>query len=337
MFPILFDSRWIGLDGALHFTLSGYVLGIVLGFALAAWLGRREMQLWGMSARVYTDFLIWMAIFGIVGSRVMHVLADGFFVDYVNLCVDPMALKGRALASLQACTANLECLAEQQRGQDIGAICSPTDGLCYPEQDCLRWAKFWAGGLTVYGSAIACTAAAWIYARRHNVSPVKLMDMGGYGLFLGIALGRLGCLAAGCCYGDICDSALGIVFPPGSSAYGHHLEAHTASLAAQQQQGVVGSLPVYPTQLISSAYNLAIFAVAYFVVRPRKRFHGQVMLTSVILYGLCRFAVEFIRDDFRGEILGLSTSQAVSVPLIAMAVGLLLYMLRRARRRQPVD
>ena len=139
-------------------------------------------------------------------------------------------MRARSAMGLESCTANLQCLAEQQRGQDIGAICSPENSLCYPEQDCLRWAKFWAGGLTVYGSVIACTLAAWIYAKRHAISPAKFMDMGGYGLFLGIALGRLGCLAAGCCYGDVCDSALGIVFPPGSSAYGHHLETHTTLL-----------------------------------------------------------------------------------------------------------
>jgi phosphatidylglycerol:prolipoprotein diacylglycerol transferase len=68
----------------------------------------------------------------------------------------------------------------------------------------------------------------------------------------------------------------------------------------------------------------------YFVVRPRKRFHGQVMLTGAICYGISRFMIEFVRDDFRGGALGLSTSQLVSIPLVLGCVSLLVKKLRDA-------
>lgn len=323
MFPTLFDSRWIGLDGSLHFTISTYFTALMMGYLLGTWISWREAKTWGMDRQVFTDFAIWMLIIGILGSRVMHVFVDGFLFDYIKLCSDPLALDGRALKSLQACTANMQCLAEQQAGQDIGAVCNPTDGLCYPQRDCLRWAKFWAGGLTVYGSLIACVTFAVFYLKRHNIRMDRIMDLGGVAIFLGIGLGRLGCLGAGCCYGQLCDPSVGIHFPVGSVAYNHHLESHYTMLATQWQSGLKASLAVYPTQWISSAYNLAIFAIAYFVVRPRKRFHGQVLLTSAILYGICRFLIEFIRDDFRGEYFGLSTSQAVSVPILLGAIYLL--------------
>lgn len=254
-------------------------------------------------------------------------------MDYVNLCVNPLALDGKSLESLQACTSNMQCFSAQQAGQDIGAICNPTDGLCYPQQDCLRWGKFWAGGLTVYGSLIACVIFAIFYLKKHKVDIPRIMDMGAYAIFLGIGLGRLGCLGAGCCYGQVCDSFFGVHFPVGSVAYNHHLETYFTQLSAQWAAGQKSSLAVYPTQWISSVYNLAIFAFAYFFMRTRKRFHGQVLLMSAILYGICRFCIEFIRDDFRGEYFGLSTSQAVTVPIIVGA-SILLWRKWSAAKKQ---
>lgn len=331
MWPTLFDSRWIGLDGSMQFSLATYFVALMTGFTLAAWLGWREANTWGIKRQVYMDFAIWMLIMGVLGSRVMHVLVDGFLLDYVNLCVDPLRLEGKALSSLNACVSNMQCFGAQQQGQDIGAICNPLDGLCYPQRDCLRWAKFWAGGLTVYGSLIACVIFAYFFVRKHKMGFARMLDIGGYGIFLGIGLGRLGCLGAGCCYGQTTTSHWGIHFPVGSAAYAHHMEAHYPLLLSQWSQGVQASLAVWPTQLISSVYNLAIFAFAYFIVRPRKRFHGQVLLTSAILYGSCRFAIEFIRDDFRGEYLGLSTSQLVSLPVIVGAMVFLAIKLRKVQ------
>ena len=335
MWPTLFDSRWLGLDGALHFTIPTYFAAILLGFGLAAWLAWREARTWGIDRQTYVDFALWMLIMGVLGSRLMHVLVDGLFWDYMHLCTDSLKLDGRALQSLEACTSNAQCLGAQRQGQDIGAVCHPLDGLCYPERDCLRWAKFWAGGLTVYGALIASVTFAYFYIRKHKMGFARMADVGGYGIFLGTGLGRLGCLGAGCCYGQVTDSSWGIRFPTSSGAYAHHLEAHYPALVAQWSRGVEASLAVWPTQLIDSVYNLLIFAFAYFVVRPRKRFHGQVLLTSAILYAVCRFLIESLRDDFRGEYLGLSTSQLVSAPIIVGATIWLVVLLRRAKRGAP--
>lgn len=334
MFPRLFDSRWIGLDGALHFTISSYFAAILIGFIAAAYLGWRDVDRWGIARQRYVDFALWMLIMGVLGSRVMHVLADGFLMDYVHLCVEPMALPGRALESLEPCVANAQCVAEQARGADIGAVCDPPTGLCYPQRDCLRAAKFWAGGLTVYGSLIACVLFGWYYMRKHAMGIARMMDVGGYGIPLGIAIGRLGCLGAGCCYGGVCapDDPLGVHFPVGSLAYKHHFEQYHDALTAQWHTGLHASLPVFPTQWIDSAYNLIIFAICYLIVRPRKRFHGQVMLTFAILYGACRFVIELWRDDMRGGALGLSTSQLVSVPVLLAGVIAMIVLWRRADR-----
>jgi phosphatidylglycerol---prolipoprotein diacylglyceryl transferase len=329
MFPTLFDSAWVGLTGDLRFTISTYFVMLLSGFLGAAWLAGREAVRMGISQQRYIDFATWMLIVGILGSRFMHVLVDGFLTDYVNLCVDPLAMQGRSLPSLQACISNAQCLVAQSGGADLGGICNPEDGLCYPQPDCLRPLKFWAGGLTVYGALLACAAFGAYYTRKHKMGVARMMDLGGYGIFFGTFLGRLGCLGAGCCYGALCAlEKVGMRFPQGSLAYAHHYDEHLGMLQAQWTAGIKGSLAVWPTQVMDASYNLIIFVLMYFVVRPRKRFHGQVMLTGAICYGISRFMIEFVRDDFRGGALGLSTSQLVSIPLVLACLFFLIKKLR---------
>jgi phosphatidylglycerol---prolipoprotein diacylglyceryl transferase len=324
MFPTLFDSSWIGLTGEFHFTVSTYMVAILLGFLGAAILAWRDAKEMGIERQTFVDFAIWMLIVGVLGARVMHVIADGFFWDYVHLIIDPLALEGRALSDAGACVSNAQCLAEQGRGLDIGAVCNVADGLCYPQRDPFRWLKFWAGGLTIYGSLIGTVAVGWYFIRKNGWDAGKILDLGGYGIPLGLFAGRLGCFAAGCCFGATCDiEFLGVRFPQGSLAYQHHFEAHYELLNEQWHAGIKQSLAVWPTQLISAGYALAIFLVAYFWVRPAKRFDGQVFLTTAVLYGVSRFMLEFIRADQRGEVLGLSTSQFVSIPVVLLAAWIL--------------
>lgn len=333
MFPTI-DLGWI-YPGA---DISLYFLSIAVGFFFAAWLTGRQYNRLGIARAQYQDFFLWLLIIGVIGSRLMHVLVDGFLLDYVNLCVDPMLLQGKALQTLEPCISNAQCLSAQAGGEDMGAICNATDGLCYPQRDCMRPLKFWAGGLTIYGALIACVSFAYIYMRRKGWSFAQLADIVGPTIFFGIGIGRLGCLAAGCCYGALCDiDQIALQFPQGSLAYQHHYDEHLHMLNAQWQDGGRASLPVWPSQVISSAYNLVIFGVGYFIFRPRKRFHGQVILSCAILYGICRFMVEFIRADFRGGALGLSTSQLISIPVLAGSFILLYVLWRRAQRTSTSD
>ncbi|MEZ4460977.1 MAG: prolipoprotein diacylglyceryl transferase [bacterium] len=308
------------MDGDLRFTIPTYFVALMTGFILAARLGWKDAEPAGFQRKQYADFVIWLLIVGIAGGRLLHVLVDGFLMDYVHLCTDPFLLDGRWLPTAAPCISNMECLAAQQTGRDIGAICNPADGLCYPVQDCFRWLKFWAGGLTVYGSLLGCAAFTYFYGRKHELNIARLLDMGGYGIPLGIAIGRLGCFAAGCCYGNVCDVSTGIRFPIGSPAYNEHFDHHYAELSAQWAQGIQASLPVWPTQLISSAYAFAIFAFVLFWLRPRKKFDGQLILVMGMLYATARFLVEFLRADPRGEALGLSTSQLIAVGTVAFCV-----------------
>ncbi len=76
------------------------------------------------------------------------------------------------------------------------------------------------GGLVVYGSLIGGTLAALVYFRITKLSFPKVADLIVPGMLLGLAIGRMGCLMNGCCYGGICETDLPkLEFPAGSPAY----------------------------------------------------------------------------------------------------------------------
>ena len=111
--------------------------------------------------------------------------------------------------------------------------------------------------------------------------------------------------------------------------------ANRALEEAQREAGLIAAgaptLPVHPTQIYLAALNLLTFFVLYFVLRRRKRFHGELFAWLLILKGVFRSLVEIWRADERGVLFGwLSTSQILSVPLVALGIWLLV---RRGRRR----
>jgi len=76
------------------------------------------------------------------------------------------------------------------------------------------------GGLVVYGSLIGGSLAALIFLKLNKLPILKIADLMAPGMVLGLAIGRLGCLMNGCCYGGVCEAPLpSVAFPPGSAPY----------------------------------------------------------------------------------------------------------------------
>ena len=87
-----------------------------------------------------------------------------------------------------------------------------------------RMLDFTGGGLVVYGSFIGGFLAVAYYVFRHRLSLLKIGDIIIPCLFLGVFLGRMGCLFNGCCYGGRCeDASYAIYFPPKSPVYERQL------------------------------------------------------------------------------------------------------------------
>ena len=83
-----------------------------------------------------------------------------------------------------------------------------------PAQTVFQMIKFTEGGLVVYGSLAGALLAFVLFCRRQQLSALVIGDIIGPSMLLGLAIGRIGCLMNGCCYGEVCDGGpICISFP----------------------------------------------------------------------------------------------------------------------------
>lgn len=173
--------------------------------------------------------------------------------------------------------------------------------------------RFWEGGLVFFGGLISATLFAIYFIRKHQLSPWKTADVLVPGLVINHSLGRLGCLASGCCYGKPTGTDFGIVF---------HSELVDSSL-----HGV----HLHPTQIYESVSLFLLFLGLLWIFR-RKQFDGQVVLTYFIVYPIIRSIIEVFRGDLiRGFVIDgiLSTSQFISLLVFGMAMATLIWRIRQ--------
>jgi phosphatidylglycerol:prolipoprotein diacylglycerol transferase len=178
---------------------------------------------------------------------------------------------------------------------------------------------FLRSGGVFYGGLLAASATAVLLVRRFRLPWWPTADAFAPAIALGQSIGRQGCFAAGCCWGKPTARPWGVSF----SERGHDVT------------GVPAHVPLHPTQLYESAAALLIFLLLLWLHR-RKRFDGQVVLAYGALYAAARFAIEFFRDDPRGDVFGLtsltglSTSQLISLGIGAASLCALALRWRRA-------
>jgi phosphatidylglycerol:prolipoprotein diacylglycerol transferase len=165
-----------------------------------------------------------------------------------------------------------------------------------------------SGGV-FYGGLLFALPVAWWYARAHHLDGWRTADVLAPGVVVGQAIGRLGCLAAGCCHGSPTNVPWAVVYR----------DVYTYRLI-----GTPLDTPLHPTQLYESGACFLILLALFWIGR-HKRFQGEVALAYVGLYSITRFIIEFYRGDkARGFPLGgpLSTSQWIAIPL---AIGAAYY------------
>ena len=164
-----------------------------------------------------------------------------------------------------------------------------------------------AGGV-FYGGLIAAIAASVWYIRRHHMPVLKTCDAFAPGIALGHAIGRLGCFAAGCCYGKPTSLPWGVVF---------------TNPLAKENSGTPLGIHIHPTQLYESGVELINFFLLYWLFR-HKRFNGQVIGAYMFLYGFARYFLEFVRDDpERGNVFGIMTGTQLILLILVVAGGLI--------------
>lgn len=191
-------------------------------------------------------------------------------------------------------------------------------------------------GFTVYGGVVLGIIVGGLIVKRKKVDVPVYLDLVIPQIALAQGFGRIGCFLAGCCYGKPTDSHFGVVFP---------VEAIAPS-----------GIPLIPTQLISAAGDFLIFAIllllSYFATDYLKVRKGEEELLDkdavtkklrlfqplsmsgmyLILYGIGRFAIEFLRADPRRTALGLTSNQYVSIVFVIAGLALLFYGYKRAQK-----
>ena len=183
------------------------------------------------------------------------------------------------------------------------------------------WTLARSGGV-FYGGLILAVIVAFWYIHRHRLPFWTTCDVFAPGIALGHVTGRLGCLAAGCCYGKPTDVAWAITF--------------TNPLASSNVGTPLG-VPLHPTQIYEAGAELLILIFLLATERKRRPFAGRTFWLYMFLYALSRFVIEFYRGDPRGVVFGvLSTSQFISVVLAPLSIIMLIW-LSRTRPETPVE
>jgi phosphatidylglycerol:prolipoprotein diacylglycerol transferase len=184
-------------------------------------------------------------------------------------------------------------------------------------KDLLNLARL--GGV-FYGGLLLAVGVAFWYIARHRLPFWTTCDVFAPGIALGHVTGRLGCLAAGCCYGKPTDAPWGIVF--------------TNPLAAANVGTPLG-IRLHPTQLYEAGAALLILAILLATERRGRPFPGRTFWSYMFLYAVTRYIIEMYRGDPRGTVLGIfSTSQFISIVLGPLSLVMLVW-LSRHRPRTP--
>lgn len=178
-----------------------------------------------------------------------------------------------------------------------------------------------AGGV-FYGGLIAAVGVAFWYVRRHRLPLWTTCDVFAPGIALGHAVGRLGCLAAGCCFGRETTVPWAITF---------------TNPLANVNSGTPLGVPLHPTQLYESAAELLILGILLSTEKRGRPFEGRTFWSYLVLYGISRFVIEFFRGDERGMVFGsVSTSQFISLVLVPVAIGMLFHLSRQQDTPSPM-
>ena len=176
---------------------------------------------------------------------------------------------------------------------------------------------FLRSGGVFYGGLLGAVAAGYFLMKRYKLPWWQTADACAPGIAIGNFFGRQGCFAAGCCWGKPTTLPWGVQF----SELGHEIT------------GVPIDAHLHPTQLYESFAMLLVFLFLLWL-HKRKRFSGQVVLFYALLYSIIRFSIEFVRDDPRGDILGLTTLTGLSTSqMISLVVGIGALVLLIIRRR----
>lgn len=177
---------------------------------------------------------------------------------------------------------------------------------------------FLRSGGVFYGGLLGAILAGYFLMRRYSLPWWKTADACAPGIAIGNFFGRQGCFAAGCCWGTPTLLPWGVKF----TELGHQIT------------GVPTDVHLHPTQLYESLTMLIVFLFLLWLHKHR-RFSGQVILLYALIYSGIRFMIEFVRDNKRSELMGLTSLTGLSTSqLISLLIGITALVLLVIRWRK---
>lgn len=278
--------------------LHTYGLLIALGFISAIIVATRQAERTGLDKNHILDLAFWVLLTGLGGARIVFIIVNW--------------------------------------NQYFGAAFFSSTHL-----PLLHWRVptillVWKGGLVFYGGLLGAFFATVFYMWKNKLPFFRYADAIVPSVALGHFFGRLGCFSAGCCFGKPTSihDIFATYFPQGSLAF-----MQMPAATHIQHLGELTTTAILPTQLFEALAVLLIFAILI-TLRKYKRFHGQLLIVYLILYPIWRSFNETLRGDYlRGMLfrwpakspLILSTSQLISIFIVGMGIGFMVYRLRKSR------
>jgi len=179
------------------------------------------------------------------------------------------------------------------------------------------WETLRAGG-AVHGGILLAAAAFYWRIRQLKMPLAKTLDVITYAVPIGQAIGRIGCITAGCCYGAYCELPWAISFHNHESA----------------RFGTPLDIPLHPVQFYFGLSNLVVFVILAIFVKHRK-FFGQISAMYFMLEGIFRIVLETWRGDLdRGLWLNstwLSTGRITGILFVLLGTAIWFLSLRAAK------
>ncbi|MFW5711649.1 MAG: prolipoprotein diacylglyceryl transferase [bacterium] len=158
-------------------------------------------------------------------------------------------------------------------------------------------------GMSYHGGLIGAVIGGFTYCRLKKIDFLQVTDLVVAGIPLGYTFGRLGNFINGELWGRVTTNPIGMIFPyaPAYSTRHEWVRRIADKVGISYESGEMIQLPRHPSQLYEAFFEgIVLWLLIWFLVRPRKKFSGQILGIYLIGYGVVRFIIEYLREPDLG-------------------------------------